>query len=224
MLRLATQHPRYRWHKRQAKNHSLWCSVTGLIADTSNGSRCWTTEALVTWASCAHPFSPLLFPAIFSRILSPQSIIKPSKCKVLQGKKCGVSWAAKSQPTLPCFQVQVAQALQTTYSSRGACLLVGGWGRTCLACVYGMKDIFSTKMRADHSTTFYIHHLNKPLFHWMILQLWVRRTITHIIHLDIVFIMNHFEMVLKIKEMAAHVLCVCVTAKGFERNSFFIYG
>lgn len=95
----------------------------------------------------------------------------------MQGKKCGVSWAAKSQPTLPCFQVQVAQALQTTYSSQGACLLVGGWGRTCLACVYGMKDIFSTKMRADHSTTFNIHHLNKPLLHWMIPQLWLWRTI-----------------------------------------------
>lgn len=164
-----------------------------------------------------------LFHPFFSRILFPQSIIKPSKYKVMQGKKCGVSRAAKSQPTLPCFQVQVAQALQTTYSSRGACLLVGGWGRTCLACWYGMEDIFSTKMRADHSTTFNIHHLNKPLFHWMILQLWLWRTITHIIHFDIVFIMNHFELVFKIREIAYYVLCVCVTAKGFETNSFFFF-
>lgn len=154
----------------------------------------------------------------------------------MQGKKRGVSWAAKSRPTSPGSQVQVAQALQTTYSSQGACLLEGGWGRTCLACVYGMEDIFSTKMRADHSTTFNIHHLNKPLFHWMILQLWLWRTITRIIHSDIVFIMNHFELVLKIKDMAAYVLHVCVAAKGFEMDSsassvsfffsssFFIYG
>lgn len=34
--------------------------------------------------------------------------------------------------------------------------------------------------------------------------------------------MNHFELVLKIKDMALdYVLCVCVTAKGFETNSFF---
>lgn len=35
--------------------------------------------------------------------------------------------------------------------------------------------------------------------------------------------MNHFELVLKIKDMAAYVLCVCVTAKGLKTNSFFFF-
>lgn len=220
VLRPATQHSRYQWHKRQAKNHSCWACCRHFKWKQMLDYR---GVGDLSWLST--PTFPPSFPPIFSRILFSQSIIKPSKYKVMQGKKCGVSWAAKSQPTSPCFQVQVAQALQTTYSSRGACFLVGGWERTCLACVYGMKDIFSTKMRADHSTTFNIHHLNKPLLHWMIPQLWLWRTIypynpfRYCIHHE-----SLWASIKKIKEMAACVLCVCVTAKGFETNSFFIYG
>lgn len=140
----------------------------------------------------------------------------------MQGKKCGVSWAAKSHRlhrlVSRCRLHRHSKPL-TALGERASQWADGG-GHASRACM-GWRTFFPLKCVQTTAQLFNIHHLNKPLFHWVILQLWLWRTITLIIHFDIVFIMNHFGLVLKIKDMAAHVLCVCVTAKAFFYYYYF---